>query len=233
MNHLNIIVHQNRRVLTTAQIAESYGTNSDRISKNFSENKHRYEESKHYIKLEGDELLYFRKSEPQLQISNMARVLYLWTEKGAWLHAKSLNTHQAWDAYEMLVDDYYTVKENVVPLSKDQALVTVLRTTADLVEDTHAIKLEQHEIRKELSMINEKVEEQITLTSGEQRAVQKEVAIKIYDIEEDTTIRPKLFRELHREIKDRFAVASYKDVRRQELQTVLNYIRSWVPRKVS
>lgn len=123
--------------------------------------------------------------------------------------------------------------QKVVPLSKDQALVTVLRTTADLVEDTHAIKLEQHEIRKELSMINEKVEEQITLTSGEQRAVQKEVAIKVYDIEEDTTIRPKLFRELHREIKDRFAVASYKDVRRQELQTVLNYIRSWVPRKVS
>lgn len=233
MNQLNIIVHHNRRVLTTAQIAESYGTNSDRISKNFSENKHRYEESKHYIKLEGDELLYFRKSEPQLQISNMTRVLYLWTEKGAWLHAKSLNTDEAWDAYEMLVDEYYTVKENVIPLSKDQALVTVLRTTADLVEDTHAIKIEQHELRKELSLINEKVEEQITLTSGEQRAVQKEVAVKVYEIEHDTAIRPKLFRELHREIKDRFAVASYKDVRRQELQTVLNYIRCWVPRKVS
>ncbi|UED81045.1 Rha family transcriptional regulator [Lysinibacillus sp. CD3-6] len=125
------------------------------------------------------------------------------------------------------------VPQKVVPLSKDQALVTVLRTTADLVEDTQAIKLEQHEIRKELSMINEKVEEQITLTSGEQRAVQKEVAIKVYEIENDSTIRPKLFRELHREIKDRFAVPSYKDVRRQELQTVLNYIRCWVPRKVS
>lgn len=132
-----------------------------------------------------------------------------------------------------MVDEYYTVKENVVPLSKDQALVTVLRTTADLVEDTQAIKNEQHEIRKELSLINEKVEEQITLTSGEQRAVQKEVAIKVYEIEDDTSIRPKLFRELHREIKDRFAVASYKDVRRQDLQMVLNYIRSWVPRKVS
>lgn len=122
---------------------------------------------------------------------------------------------------------------NVVPLSKDQALVTVLRTTADLVEDTQAIKIEQHELRKELSLINEKVDEQITLTSGEQRAVQKEVAKKVYEIESDTTVRPNLFRELHREIKDRFAVASYKDVRRQELQTVINYVRSWVPRKVS
>ncbi|MGE7841394.1 ORF6C domain-containing protein [Lysinibacillus sp. NPDC093712] len=160
-------------------------------------------------------------------------MLYLWTEKGAWLHAKSLNTDEAWDAYEILVDEYYTVKENVVPLSKNQALVTVLRTTADLVENTQAIKQEQYEIRKELSMINEKVDEQITLTSGEQRAVQKEVAIKVYAIEVNTTIQSKLFRELHREIKNRFAVASYKDIRRQDLQNVLNYIRSWVPLKIS
>lgn len=233
MNKLQIIVHSNRRVLTTAQIAESYGADEKRISENYSRNKERYTEGKHFVLLQGDELRMFKREYSNCGVAQNVNKYYLWTEKGAWLHAKSLNTDEAWDAYELLVDEYYNIKENVVPLSKDQALVTVLRTTADLVEDTHAIKLEQHEIRKELSMINEKVEEQITLTSGEQRAVQKEVAIKIYDIEKDTTIRPKLFRELHREIKDRFAVASYKDVRRQELQTVLNYIRSWVPRKVS
>lgn len=233
MKLLQIILYKNLRVLTTAQIAERYGTNSDHISKNFSQNKDRFKEYKHYIKLEGEELLYFRKAQQQLQISSIARVLYLWTEKGAWLHAKFLNTEEAWDAYEILVDEYYMVNEDVVPLTKNQALVTVLRTTADLVENTQAIKQEQDEIRKELSMINEKVDEQITLTSGEQRAVQKEVAIKVYEIEVNTTIQSKLFRELHREIKNRFVVASYKDIRRQDLQNVLNYIRSWVPLKIS
>lgn len=82
-------------------------------------------------------------------------------------------------------------------------------------------------------MIIKKVDAQITLTSGEQRAVRKEVAIKVYEIEDDTNIQPQLFRELHREIKHRFAVASYKDIRRKDLQNVLNYIRSWIPRKVS
>ena len=233
MNQLQIIVHDNRRVLTTNQLAESYEADAKVISNNFTRNKERYKEGKHFIYLTGEILKQFKAIHQIDESLKFASSLYLWTEKGAWLHAKSLNTDKAWDAYEMLVDEYYTIKENVVPLSKDQALVTVLRTTADLVEDTQAIKIEQHEIRKELSIINEKVEEQITLTSGEQRAVQKEVAIKVYEIESDTTIRPKLFRELHREIKDRFAVASYKDVRRQELQTVINYIRSWVPRKVS
>ncbi|UPW82364.1 ORF6N domain-containing protein [Lysinibacillus sp. Ag94] len=233
MNPLQIIVHDNRRVLTTTQIAESYETENKVISNNFNRNKDRYKEGKHYIALTGESKREFLNLHQIEDGSKNAQILYLWTEKGAWLHAKSLNTDKAWDAYEMLVDEYYTVKDNVVPLSKDQALVTVLRTTADLVEDTQAIKNEQHEIRKELSLISEKVEEQITLTSGEQRAVQKEVAKKVYSIEDDTTIRPKLFKELHREIKDRFAVASYKDVRRQELQIVINYIRSWVPRKVS
>lgn len=233
MNQLQIIVHDNRRLLTTNQLSESYETEDKLIQQNFNNNKARYKEGKHFILLQGEELRSFKRNFENLGVAPNINKLYLWTEKGALLHAKSLNTNKAWDAYEMLVDEYYTIKENVVPLSKDQALVTVLRTTADLVEDTQAIKIEQHEIRKELSLINEKVEEQITLTSGEQRAVQKEVAIKVYGIEDDTTIRPKLFKELHREIKDRFAVASYKDVRRQELQTVINYIRSWVPRKVS
>jgi hypothetical protein len=233
MNQLQIIVHSNRRVLTTAQIAESYGADEKRISENYSRNKDRYVEGKHFVLLQGDELRMFKREFANCGIAQNVNKYYLWTEKGAWLHAKSLNTDKAWDAYETLVDEYYSIKENVVPLSKDQALVTVLRTTADLVEDNQAIKIEQHEIRKELSLINEKVEEQITLTSGEQRAVQKEVAKKVYEVENDAAIRPNLFRELHREIKDRFAVASYKDVRRQELQTVINYIRSWVPRKVS
>lgn len=123
--------------------------------------------------------------------------------------------------------------EKVVPLSKDKALVTVLRTTADLVEDTQAIKEEQHEIRKLVSQIDNKVEEQITLDHGEQRRLQKVVAHKVYELESDHEQRPRLFRELYREIKDRFGVASYKDVKRKELQSAIRYVENWVPRKVS
>ncbi|TKI50566.1 ORF6N domain-containing protein [Lysinibacillus tabacifolii] len=233
MNPLQVIVHDNQRVLTTNQLAESYETDVKVISNNFTRNKDRYITGKHFIHLSGEDLKQFKAIHQNDESLKFASSLYLWTEKGAWLHAKSLNTDRAWDAYEKLVDEYYNMKEKIVPLSKDQALVTVLRTTADLVEDTQEIKKEQHEIRKELLLINEKVEEQITLTSGEQRAVQKAVATKIYECEQDTTLRPKLFRELYREIKDRFAVASYKDIRRQDLQLALRYINSWIPRKVS
>ena len=121
----------------------------------------------------------------------------------------------------------------VVPLSKDQALVTVLRTTADLVEDTQAIKEEQHEIRKLVTQIDNKVEEQITLDHGEQRRLQKGIASKVYELCDDPKERPKLFKEIYREIKDRFGVASYKDVKRKELQSAIRYVENWIPKRVS
>lgn len=233
MNQLQPIIQNGHRILTTSQLAESYGTDKQLLVNNFNRNKDRYKQGKHYFALIGSEKNQFI-DQHQIDLgSKNAQILYLWTEKGAWLHAKSLNTDQAWDAYEMLVDEYYTIKENVVPLSKDQALVTVLRTTADLVEDTQTLKAEQQEIRKLMHEIDHKVEEQITLTSGEQRRLQKGIAQKVYEVESDPKVRPGLFRELHREIKDRFGVASYKDVKRKELQSALRYIENWIPRKVS
>ncbi|MEH7236786.1 ORF6N domain-containing protein [Bacillus sp. JJ1562] len=233
MNQLKPIQSSGQRVLTTAQLAEAYGTESIKIQQNFNNNKERYQQGKHFILLQGEELKSFKNNFENIEVAQNVNRLYLWTEKGAWLHAKSLNTDQAWDSYEVLVDDYYTIKENVVPLSKDQALVTVLRTTADLVEDTQALREEQHEIRKLVTQIDNKVEEQITLDHGEQRRLQKGVAAKVYELCDDPAERPRLFKELYREIKDRFGVASYKDVKRRELQSALRYIENWIPRKVS
>ena len=233
MNQLQPICQRGKRVLTTTQLAAAFGTEAKIINRNFQRNADRYVQGKHYFALSGEELREFKGSRQFDDSLKFTSILYLWTEKGAWLHAKSLNTEQAWDAYERLVDEYYTIKEDMVPLSKDQALVTVLRTTADLMEDTQTIKAEQHKIRKLVYEIDNKVEEHITLSSGEQRRVQKGIAQKVYELESNPEFRSKLFRELHRELKDRFGVASYKDIKRKELQLALSYIENWFPRKVS
>ncbi|PAD67300.1 hypothetical protein CHH83_19635 [Bacillus sp. 7586-K] len=160
------------------------------------------------------------------------------TEDAFTLIAMSYVTPEAMKMKVKFLQEFKNMREHieqnkVTPLSKDQALVTVLRTTADLVEDTQAIKVEQHEIRKLITQVDQKVDEQITLDYGEQRRLQKGVATKVYEVCKDPKERPKLFRELYREIKDRFGVASYKDVKRKELQTALRYIENWIPRKVS
>lgn len=160
------------------------------------------------------------------------------TENSFTLVAMSYVTPEAMKMKVKFIEEFKRIREyieqnKITPLSKDQALVTVLRTTADLVEDTQAIKEEQHELRKLITTVDSKVEEQITLTSGEQRRLQKGVASRVYELESDQKERARLFRELYREIKDRFGVASYKDVKRKELQAALRYIENWIPRKAS
>lgn len=114
----NPIEQEGQRVLTTAQLAEYYETTEKIISQNFNRNRDRFIEGKHYYCLTGEELKEFlavvnltnANCNPQFeecknqgmqsancgtQNINKVRMLYLWTERGALLHAKSLNTDKA------------------------------------------------------------------------------------------------------------------------------------------
>lgn len=108
------------RVLTTQQLAEMYGTTRKLISYNFHYNKQKYVEGKHYIELTGTELKQFKRCLEFQDSSKYANTLYLWTEKGALLHAKSLNTDKAWQVYDYLVDFYFRAKEKSTEIIKPQ-----------------------------------------------------------------------------------------------------------------
>jgi len=113
------------RVLTSKQLAEKYETTTNTIKVNFARNRERFVDGKHYISLTGDDLKAFKN-----QVTNCNLVdgrtshLYLWTEKGALLHAKSLNTDKAWEVYDYLVDFYFRVKEEKKVEEKKEVVPT-------------------------------------------------------------------------------------------------------------
>ena len=113
MNDFKItpIEQEGQRVLTTAQLAEAYGTDVKVISHNFNRNKSRYVEGKHFYCLTGNELHEFKSIRQFGEQFKQSSKVYLWTEKGALLHAKSLNTDKAWEVYDFLVDTYFRAKE--------------------------------------------------------------------------------------------------------------------------
>ena len=130
MNNITETEYKNIRVLTTQQIADAYGTNTDVISRNFTNNKDRYTEGKHFICLTGNELKVAKANGKIYGLPQNANKFYLWTEKGAFLHAKSLNNDIAWDVYDGLVDNYFNKNQNEIP--KDYP--TALRAYADALE---------------------------------------------------------------------------------------------------
>ena len=108
---LQVIEHGGERVLTTEQLAQAYECEPKRISENFKRNADRFEEGKHYYKLEGETLKAFKTNEatnPQFaeQFKHTA-ILYLWTRRGASRHSKMLGTDKAWEMFDALEENYF------------------------------------------------------------------------------------------------------------------------------
>jgi hypothetical protein len=107
---LCLISHKNVPVVTTELLAQLYGTVTNNIKNNFSNNINRFVEGKHYFKLEGQDLREFKNwvnNIDSVKISKNTRNLILWTERGAARHAKMLDTDQAWEVFERLEDCYF------------------------------------------------------------------------------------------------------------------------------
>lgn len=121
MGEYPIIQYNNVAILTTKQVAEAYKTTPKRISNNFTAHRNRFIEGKHYFKLSGEDKHSFLNrpeiedsyfNHPEIRDSlKKAKNLYLWTERGTLLLAKSINTDVAWEAYERLVDFYFNARK--------------------------------------------------------------------------------------------------------------------------
>lgn len=206
---LQIIEHANYRVLTTPQLAEAFDSKANIISRNFQRNRDRYEEGVHYFALTGDVLKEFKAKRQDDVSLKFVSVLYLWTEQGAWMHAKSLNNDSAWKAYRALIDNYYAVVEQ---LKQPPNL-------AISYEDFKQIESRVEVLEKQL--------QEVTLHSGEQRRLRTAVTERVYQLADKQTARQSLFRALYGAIKNRYHVGSYRDVRQYDLQDALHFVYNW------
>lgn len=121
---VSIVSFKSVPVVTTAMLADFYGTDTDNIKQNYSRNKERFVEGKHFFKIIGEELKKFVGDLKSLAnfpaISNKTRSLILWTERGAARHAKMLDTDQAWEVFEQLEDCYFVRKEILAKTRKSE-----------------------------------------------------------------------------------------------------------------
>ena len=91
---------------------------------------------------------------------------------------------------------------------------------------------EQEKIADRVDIIESKVDNEIRVDNGEQRKIQKAVGTRIYqriDIIPQLAENKKfVFQALYRDLKDRFGVASYRDIKRKDLTDCLEYISTWI-----
>lgn len=216
MQKLAITEYKEIRVLTTQQIAEVYGTDEKTISKNFNNNKDRYKEGKHYICLTGEDLKEFLQSQNlRMQNQSKVRTLYLWTEKGAFLHAKSLNTDTAWEVYDRLVDSYFQKPQKRL---SDREIMRIQLGMYD-----------EHEER----ITN--LENNMNLDYGQQQALKKVVNKRVVEViggkksNAYKQMSKKVFSECNHDIQDYFNVNSRSNIPRIRFQEAVEYVENWEP----
>lgn len=131
------IAHRGVPVVTTETLAQAYEVDAVSIRKNFSCNKERFTEGKHYYTLSGNDLREFKNKVTEsnsVQIGKNSRSLTLWTERGAARHAKMLNSDRAWDVFELLEETFFAVVKTKLPVEQPVTLNDELISASERAE---------------------------------------------------------------------------------------------------
>ena len=215
-------------VITTAQLAEVYGTTADNINNNFSQNSNRFEAGKHYILLTGEELRQF-KNLPVINgvVSKNTSRLYLWTRRGASRHCKILGTDKAWEQFDYLEDNYFEKK----PQPK------LPQTPMELLElHYEAIKQVDSKVNTLEERFND-FEQSLPLLPEDADDVSKEVKKRVVEVlggkdsnaYHDKSLSQKVFMDAYRNLKSNFDVSSYKAIKRNRKGAAVQIAREYRP----
>lgn len=158
-------------------------------------------------------------------VGNRAPKLYLWTEKGALLHAKSLGTDEAWDMYDILVDTYFKVQEEKqLPQTPEQQIALLAQGNVNLNKKVEQI---------ENSVLD--LTDRFGLPSNKAKVLQKKVASKVYMFtggkysNAHKKLGAKVFREFYKDLNNRFDVVKYSDIPLSRYDEATEYLDMWQP----
>lgn len=221
MNELTITEYKNVRVLTTQQIAEAYETNSDVISKNFKNNENRYKEGKHYICLTGDELREAKANGNIYGLPMNANKFYLWTEKGCFLHAKSLGTDKAWEVYEKLVDFYFNRKKH---LSIPEQIKILAQGNEYLEEKIDSVDKDLQDFKKDMPLLALECQR---ITRAKNQKVVPLMGGKNSPAYKNNSLRGKVYRDIEGQLRREFGVDTYKAIKRNQCDLAVKIIQGY------
>lgn len=220
MNELNITEYKNIPVLTTQQLADAYGTDTKVISYNFNYNKERYKEGKHYIVLTGDELRAFREIHG---LPNNLNKVYLWTEKGAFLHAKSLGTDKAWEVYEHLVDSYFS-KKKLPPLTLPEQIQILAQGNMELSEKIESVDRDLQEFKQDMPLLALECQK---ITRAKNQKVVPLMGGKDSEAYRDRSLRSQVYTDIDNQLRREFGVNTYKAIKRSQCDLALDIIKHY------
>lgn len=209
--------YEGLRVVTVWDIAKVHDREVKRINEIFKNNIDKFILKEDYFFLTPNEFSGSFKT-AQNFIPNNVKEIPLFTESGYLMLVKTFTDDLSWDIQRQLVKTYFRFKEAQKTMTLPQQLLAQAQCLV--------------EMDNRITVVENKVDNEIRVNSGEQlritKAVKRRVCQRI-DLSVDLIGKDKfMYQAIYRDLKDRFGVASYKDIKRKDLTDCLNYISTWI-----
>ena len=209
--------YEGLRVVTAWDIAKVHDREVREINQNFNYIKEKLILNEDYFLISKNEI---SESKILIQdfIPNNVKEIPLFTESGYLMLVKTFTDDLSWDIQRQLVKTYFRFKEAQKTMTLPQQLLAQAQCLV--------------EMDNRITVVENKVDNEIRVNSGEQlritKAVKRRVCQRI-DLSVDLIGKDKfMYQAIYRDLKDRFGVASYKDIKRKDLTDCLNYISTWI-----
>lgn len=164
-----------------------------------------------------------------LDLQGKERPCFLLTKKGCDMVANKMTGEKGILFTAAYVDKFYEMEKAVTQQLPPMTPLQMINTIS-----TEMMKQDER-----LNSLEDKVNNQLTLDFGQQRIVQNAKNKRVYQLwnngKIDTDIMdtvPKVHAAIGRDLKNAFAVNSFRDIRKHEYEEAINYINAWRPRLV-
>ena len=180
---------------------------------------------------------YAKTSKGMYDVSNMLKTV----DEDEKLVRKIFVSGQNRDMWFITEDGLYEVLMlSTKPIAKEfkkqvKEILKTIRKTGNYskpmsVQDVLIATLEeQKKMVHRIDVVENKVDNEIRIDQSEQRKLQKAINIRVYQRLDVINAEKRLmFPAIHRDVKDRFGVASYRDIKRKDLTEALAYVQNWI-----
>ena len=214
---MDVKEYKNQRVVTAWDIGKVHNRDVGEINKIFNRNKDKFILNEDYFILKIKD---FSERFKTIQdfIPNNVKEIVLFTESGYLMLVKTFTDDLSWDIQRQLVKTYFRFKEAPKSLTVPQQLLAQAQCLV--------------EMDNRITVVENKVDNEIRVDNGEQRKIQRAVATRVYQrldiVPELIEDKKYMFQAIYRDLKDRFGVASYRDIKRKDLRDCLEYVSAWI-----
>ncbi|PET77571.1 Rha family transcriptional regulator [Bacillus sp. AFS001701] len=219
MGNLQVVNHNGVNVISSVEVAAMVGRDHSDLMKSIR----KYTETLHSANLPSE--TFFLPSEYQ-NSRNQKQPCFLLTKKGCDMVANKMTGEKGILFTAAYVDKFHEMEKVVTQQLPQMTPLQMIHTMTD-----EMIKQD-----KRLESLEDKVNNQLTLDFGQQRMVQNAKNKRVYQLWNNGTINqdildtlPKVHAAIGRDLKNAFAVNSFRDIRKHEYEEAINYINAWRP----